>query len=669
MNKQAANKKILKLREEIRHHDMKYFVENAPEISDQEYDRLYKELRALEKNFPELIMPDSPTQRVSEKPIEGFSHVRHAIPMLSMDNTYSHEELREFDKRVKKNLGKEKYEYVTEFKVDGVSVSLRYENEKLKVGSTRGNGKVGDDVTLNLKTIKSIPLVFSSSKRNVSLLEVRGEVFMTKKWFEKLNKEREKKNEVTFANPRNSSAGSLKLLDPRITKERHLDILVWGIGQHKGVEFKNHDEAVQYLRGIGMKVMPWVKVCKDIEEVIAFCEKWHKKRDDLDYEIDGMVVKVNSLAQQKKLGNTAKSPRWMIAYKFPAEKALTQVLEVKMQVGRTGTITPVAILKPVHVSGTTVSRSTLHNFDEIKRLDLKIKDKVYIEKSGEIIPKILEVVKKERTGKEKTIKIPVKCPSCGSLLSRKKGEVALRCDNVSCQALIKQTILHFASRNAMDIEGLGVSLIDRFVDEGMIKDYADLYYIKFEDIRKLERFEEKSTQNIITAIEKSKSKDLNRLIFALGIRHVGEKAGWILATRFSSLENLAEQSVEGLTSINEIGPVMAEEIVSFFGNKKNIEVMKKLKEAGVKTKMQKSTKKEVLNGKTFVVTGMLKNYTRQGIEELIRKLGGNASSAVSNNTDFLIAGEGPGSKFKRAKKLGIKILNEENFKKMIGEST
>jgi len=668
MDRKIANKKILNLRKEVRRHDTKYFVENAPEVSDREYDKLYKELKTLENNFPELIVPDSPTQRVSGKPIEGFKHVKHAIPMLSMDNTYSHEELREFDKRIKKNLGKEQYEYATEFKVDGVSVSLRYEDEKFTVGSTRGNGKVGDDVTLNLKTIKSIPLVFSSGKKNVSLLEVRGEVFMTKKWFEKLNKEREKKNEVAFANPRNSSAGSLKLLDPRITKERHLDILIWGVGQHKGVEFKNHDEAVEYLRGIGMKVMPSVKVCKDIEEVIDFCEKWHKKRDDLDYEIDGMVVKVNSLAQQKKLGNTSKNPRWMIAYKFPAEKALTQVLDVKMQVGRTGAITPVAILKPVRVSGTTVARSTLHNFDEIKRLDLKIKDKVYIEKSGEIIPKILEVVKDKRTGKEKTIKIPAKCPSCGSLLSRKKGEVALRCDNVSCQALIKQTILHFASRNAMDIEGLGVSLSERLVDEGIIKDYADLYYIKFEDIRKLERFEEKSAQNVINAIEKSKSNDLNRFIFALGIRHVGEKAGWILATRFSSLENLAKQSVESLTSINEIGPVMAEEIVSFFKNKGNIEVLKKLKEAGVKTKMQKSAHKKVLSGKTFIVTGMLKNYTRQGIEELIRKLGGNASSSVSKNTDFLIAGEESGSKLKKAKKLGIKILDEKDFKKMIGES-
>jgi len=668
MDRKIANKKILNLRKEVRRHDTKYFVENAPEVSDREYDKLYKELKTLENNFPELIVPDSPTQRVSGKPIEGFKHVKHAIPMLSMDNTYSHEELREFDKRIKKNLGKEQYEYATEFKVDGVSVSLRYEDEKFTVGSTRGNGKVGDDVTLNLKTIKSIPLVFSSGKKNVSLLEVRGEVFMTKKWFEKLNKEREKKNEVAFANPRNSSAGSLKLLDPRITKERHLDILIWGVGQHKGVEFKNHDEAVEYLRGIGMKVMPSVKVCKDIEEVIDFCEKWHKKRDDLDYEIDGMVVKVNSLAQQKKLGNTSKNPRWMIAYKFPAEKALTQVLDVKMQVGRTGAITPVAILKPVRVLGTTVARSTLHNFDEIKRLDLKIKDKVYIEKSGEIIPKILEVVKDKRTGKEKTIKIPAKCPSCGSLLSRKKGEVALRCDNVSCQALIKQTILHFASRNAMDIEGLGVSLSERLVDEGIIKDYADLYYIKFEDIRKLERFEEKSAQNVINAIEKSKSNDLNRFIFALGIRHVGEKAGWILATRFSSLENLAKQSVESLTSINEIGPVMAEEIVSFFKNKGNIEVLKKLKEAGVKTKMQKSAHKKVLSGKTFIVTGMLKNYTRQGIEELIRKLGGNASSSVSKNTDFLIAGEESGSKLKKAKKLGIKILDEKDFKKMIGES-
>lgn len=659
---------MLKLRDKIRHHDRKYFVENKPEIQDQEYDRLYSKLKKLEKKFPEFIAPDSPTQRVSEKPIRGFYHVKHAIPMLSMDNTYSHEELRDFDERVRKNLGKEKYEYVVEFKIDGVSVSITYENEEFKRAATRGNGTVGDDISLNLKTIRSIPLKLSGQQEGTSsLLEVRGEVFVTKEWFAKLNKEREKKNEELFANPRNASAGSLKLLDPRIAAKRHLDIFIWGVGEHKGIDFKDHDEALEILRKYGLKVIPHVKKCKNIDEVIKFCDHWQKKREELDYEIDGMVVKINSLKQQKKLGSTAKSPRWMIAYKFPAEKVLTQLLDVKMQVGRTGTITPVAILKPVHVSGTTVSRATLHNFDEIERLNIKIKDKVYIEKSGEIIPKVLSVVKEKRKGTEKSIKLPTKCPSCGSVLEKDESEVALRCNNVSCQAQIKQKILHFASRNAMDIEGLGESLVEQLVDKKLVTDYAGLYYLEFEDVKKLERFAEKSAQNTIDAIEKSKSNDLNRLIFALGIRHVGQKAAWTLATKFGSLRELAKQDLESLTSINEIGPTMAESICNFLKNKKNQEVLKRLEKTGIKSKMPKSAKKAVLEGKTFVVTGALKGYTRQGIEELIRSLGGNTSSSISKKTDFLISGEEPGSKLEKAKKLGVKIVNENEFKKIVKE--
>jgi DNA ligase (NAD+) len=668
VDKDKARDKVSKLTEEIRLHDRRYFVENKPAISDREYDRLYRELKDLEKKFPGLVTPDSPTQRVSEKPQKGFRHVNHAVWMLSMDNTYSHGELRDFDGRVKKNLGKEKYEYAVEFKVDGVSVSITYEDGVFIRGATRGNGQVGDDISLNLKTIKSIPLKLYSEKAKIpALLEVRGEVFMPKKWFTKVNKEREKKGEELFANPRNASAGSLKLLDPRVTAGRHLDIFVWGIGQHKGADFKCHDTVVERLSGLGLKVIPHVKRCKDIDEVIKFCDRWQKKKESLDYEIDGMVVKVNSLEQQKKLGQTAKSPRWMIAYKFPAERALTQILDVKIQVGRTGTVTPVAILKPVHVSGTTVSRATLHNFDEIKRLGVKIKDKVYIEKSGEIIPKILEVAKNKRKGTEKEISPPTKCPSCGSSLYSEEGEVALRCNNVSCAAQIKQRILHFASRNAMDIEGLGDSLVTQLVDKKLVKDYSGIYYLKLEDIKGLERFADKSAQNIIGAIEKSKSKDLNRLIFALGIRHVGQKAARTLASRFGSLKELTGQKVEKLTSINEIGPIMAESIVNFFKNKKNLDVLGKLEKAGVKAEMQKKRAgKTPLKGKTFVVTGTLKSYTRQAIEELIRDLGGDASSSVSKNTDFLILGEEPGSKLNKAKKLGVRIIDENKFKKMIG---
>lgn len=667
MAKTAAKKKISKLRNLVNYHDRKYFVESKPEIPDGEYDRIYRELKDLEKKFPEFITADSPTQRVSEKPMAGFRHLKHAVPMLSMDNTYSHDELREFDKRIKKNLCGENYEYAVEFKIDGVSVSLIYENGLFSLGATRGNGRVGDDVTLNLRTIKSIPLKLSAEKDKIpSRLGVRGEVFMTKKWFARLNKEREKKNEDPFANPRNASAGSLKLLDSRITAKRRLAIFVWGIGQHSKAEVKNHHEALNYLKDLGLSVIPHVKVCSAIDEVIKLCADWQKKKETLDYEIDGMVVKVNSLRQQNKLGRTAKSPRWMIAYKFPAEKVLTRILDVKMQIGRTGIVTPVAILKPVHISGTTVSRATLHNFDEIKRLDVRINDMVYVEKSGEIIPKILQVAKDKRCGKEREIKFPSKCPSCNSPLYAEEGEVALRCNNVSCMAQIKQKILHFASRNAMDIESVGEALVEQLVDKKLVWDYADLYCLKFEQLKKLERFADKSAQNIIDAIEKSKSNDLGRLIFALGIKHVGQKAAWTLAARFGSLKDLSRQKKETLTAINEIGPVMAESVVNFFENRKNVHVLKKLKNEHVKTEMPKTRKSTVLSGKTFVITGALKNYTRQSIEEHIRHLGGNTSSSVSNNTDYLICGEEPGSKLEKAKKLGIKAIGENEFKKMAG---
>jgi len=667
MDNKETRERITKLRELIEYHDRKYFVENAPEIPDRRYDKLYRELGGLEEKFPEFRTPDSPTARLGEKPAEGFKSVRHARPMLSMDNTYSREELESFDERVKKNLGKEKYEYAVEFKIDGVSVSLTYTNGKFTRGATRGNGTVGDDVSFNLKTIRSIPLNLSRKSAKVpSQIEVRGEVFMTRKWFDRLNEEREERGEDLFANPRNASAGSLKLLDPRVTAKRHLDIFIWGAGEYTGVDIKVHDELLKFLKKLGLKVIPHAERCVDIKEVIKLCDRWQKKSGELDYAIDGMVVKVNSLDQQRKLGRTSKSPRWMIAYKFPAEKALTQILDVKVQVGRTGAVTPVAILKPVHISGTTVSRATLHNFDEIKRLDVKIRDKVFIEKSGEIIPKILSVAREKRTGRETAIKVPVKCPSCGAPLSRDSGGVALRCDNTSCAAQIKQNILHFASRNAMDIEGLGESVVQQLVEKGLVRDYADLYYLRSEDVKKLERFADKSARNIIDALEKSKQNELDRLVFALGIRHVGRKAAWTLASKFGSLREVAKQSARSLTAINEVGPVMADSITSFFGNQKNREVLEKLKMARVRTTMAVSKEKAVLEGKNFVVTGALKNYTRQGIEELIRRLGGNASSVAGKNTDFLVLGEDPGSKLAKAKKLGIKMINEDEFKKLIG---
>lgn len=672
MHKDDIKKEIDSLRAAVRRHDNLYYVANKPVISDQEYDRLYARLKELEDAHPQFITPDSPTQRVGGRPIEGFAVVKHITPMMSMDNTYSAQELREFDERVRKNLkdrGQE-YDYVVELKFDGVSISLLYEDGVWVRGATRGDGTQGDDVTNNLKTIHSIPHEFSGRAKRVPVLaEVRGEVYMTKKVFEEINRAKEKAHEEPFANPRNAAAGSLKLLDPNIVAKRHLNIFIWGLGHCEGVDFKKHEEILEYLKEAGFRVNEHHKVCRSIEEVIEYCNEWEKKRDDLDFDIDGMVVKVNSIGQRERLGATSKSPRWAIAYKFPAEKGLTEVKDIIIQVGRTGAITPVAILKPVHLSGTTVSRATLHNFDEIARLDVRIGDNVYVEKSGEIIPKVLSVAKDKRTGKEKSFPLPKKCPACGSKLHNAPDEVALRCENAGCPAQLKERMLHFASRDAMDIEGMGVAITDQLVDKGLIKDYADIYYLKLDEVKDLDRMADKSAQNLLNAIEKSKSNDLNRFIYALGIRHVGEHSAWVLANHFGSIDKLSTASQDELTRISEIGPVMAESINNFFTNKENIKILRRLSETGVKMSQPKMKGGHSgLEGRTIVITGTLKNYSRGQAEELVRKLGGNPSSSVSKNTYLLVAGEEPGSKFDKAKALGIKIINEEEFKKMAGLS-
>lgn len=660
--------RIEKLRETLKHHDHLYYVLNKPQVSDQEYDKLYRELKDLEDAHPELIRPDSPTRRVGGEPLKSFPAVKHIAPMMSLDNTYSADEIRDFDKRVRKNLPGEKIEYVVELKFDGVSASLLYRKGIWALGATRGDGTEGDDVSNNLKTIRSIPLSFSEEiAKAPDVIEIRGEVCMTKKAFEKLNREKEKNGEELFANPRNAAAGSLKLLDPKTVAGRGLDMYVWGTGHYEGIDFNTHIEVLDYLKKSGFRVNPHYKLCKTIEEVIDYCNSWADKRDKQDVEIDGMVLKVNDLAQREKLGVTSKSPRWAIAYKFPAEQALTEVEDIIVQVGRTGTITPVAILKPVHLSGTTVSRATLHNFDEIERLDVKIGDKVYVEKSGEIIPKVLSVNKEKRTGHERPFRIPLSCPACGSKLVRLPEEVAIRCENVGCPAQIKEMVLHFASRNAMDIEGMGDAIVDQLVDKNLIKDYGDIYYLKFDDVKKLERMAERSARNLIDAIEKSRLNDLNRLIYGLGIRHAGEHAAWVLADHFGSIDKLKDAGMDELTGVSEIGPVMAESIYNFFRNKENLAILKKLKEAGVKTSQTKiKAPGGVLTGKTVVVTGSLVSFTRSDIEELVRKLGGNASTSVSKNTDFVVAGVEAGSKLDKARALGVKIISEEEFKKIIG---
>ncbi len=667
MSARDVKGEIEKLRRLIRHHDYLYHVLDKPEISDQEYDNLYRKLKDLEDDNPELLTPDSPTQRVGGEPVKGFPMVNHIVPMMSLDNTYSADEIRQFDERVKKNLKGEKVEYVVELKFDGVSISLLYKNGRLSLGATRGDGVNGDDVSNNLKTIRSIPLVFREEAGIVpESIEIRGEVYMTRKALSEINREKEKKGEGLFANPRNAAAGSLKLLDPSIVAKRKLNIYIWGVGYYKRTDFKTHVEVLEYLKEAGFRVNPYYKLCSNVEEVTEYCNLWEKKRDKLEFEIDGMVLKVNNLAQREKLGMTTKSPRWAIAYKFPAEKALTEVKDIIVQVGRTGAITPVAILKPVHLSGTTVSRATLHNFDEIERLDVKIGDKVYVEKSGEIIPKVLSVAKDKRRGREKPLRIPTECPVCGSKLARDLGEVAIRCENVGCPAQIKEAILHFASRNAMDIEGMGDAITNQLVDKALIKDYGDIYYLKFNDVKNLERMAEKSAQNLMDAIQNSKVNDLNRLIYALGIRHVGEHAAWVLAGHFGSIEKIQDASIEELTKVNEIGPVMAESIYGFFHNKENLKILKKLKETGLRMSSAKiKTKGGRLDGKSVVITGTLKSLTRAEAEEAVRKLGGNPSSSVSKNTSFLILGEEPGSKLDKALALGVKIITEEEFKKIV----
>ncbi len=667
MSMKDIKKEIEKLRSEIREHDQRYYVRDLPAISDREYDRLYRRLKDLEEEHPELVTSDSPTQRVGGEPAKGFPEVKHLMPMTSLDNTYSADEMREFDERVKKNLKGETAEYVVELKFDGISTSLLYEHGAWVRGATRGDGTSGDDVTNNLRTIRSIPVSFGSEAGSPpSVIEIRGEVYMTKKVLEEINRGKEKSGEEPFANPRNAAAGSLKLLDPKIVAARRLNIFVWGVGYYEGADFKTHAEVLEYLKKAGFRVNPHYKLCRTIDEAVAYCDLWESKRDALEFDVDGMVLKVNSLAQREKLGFTSKSPRWAMAYKFPAQKALTEVEDIIVQVGRTGVVTPVALLKPVHLSGTTVSRATLHNFDEIERLDVMIGDKVYVEKSGEIIPKVLSVAKEKRTGKEKAFRMPATCPVCGSKLLRLKDEVALRCENIGCPAQIKEAVLHFASRDAMDVEGMGEAIVNQLVDKGLIKDYGDIYHLKLEDIMGLERMARKSGENLMDAITKSKSNDLNRLIFGLGIRHVGERSGWILAGHFGSIDALKKATVDDLTAIREIGPVVAGSIHNFFRNKENLKILEKLASSGVKMSQPKARPAaKKLEGKTVVITGTLKSFSRSEAEALVRSLGGNASSSVSKSTDLLVCGDEAGSKLDKAKALGVKVVTEEEFKKLV----
>ncbi|MBI4596128.1 MAG: NAD-dependent DNA ligase LigA [Candidatus Tectomicrobia bacterium] len=660
---EEIKKQIEKLRKEIIYHERKYYVEDQPEISDYEFDQLMNQLIILEEQYPQYLSPDSPTQRVGGQPAEGFPTVTHMIPMLSLDNTYSSQELREFDQRVKKGLGSGKIEYVVELKIDGLGVALLYEKGVLVRGSTRGNGVEGEEITQNLKTIRSIPLRLST---DTPLLEVRGEVFLSIKGFKEINKEREIQGETLFANPRNAAAGSVRLLDPRLTAARPLDIFIYALTYLENYQFKTHYESLQFLKKLGFKLNPHSKLCSNMEEVLACAGLWQEKRDELDYEIDGLVVKVNDLEQQLRLGLTSKHPRWAIAYKFPARQATTRIKDILVNVGRTGTLTPVAILEPVELSGITISRATLHNEDEIRRKDILVGDVVVIERGGDVIPKVVKVIESKRTGTEHDFKMPKSCPSCGALVYRPEGEVAARCTGASCPAQLKEKLHHFASRTAMDVEHLGPSTIELLLGKGLVCDFADLYSLKMEDLLSLERMAEKSAQNLLDAIERSKQVGFDRLLFALGIRHVGQRAARLLAQNFPSMEDLYKTEREDLQAIPEIGPTIADSVVMFFSQDQNKRLLERLKTAGLKTGTErKVATSEKLAGKQFVLTGALKDFTRDQAKKMIEDLGGRVTSSVSQKTDYVIVGQDPGSKYTQAQMLKVPLISEEEFKKLL----
>ena len=669
MDKKTARKKIEALRRTIERHDYLYYVEANPEISDREYDRLYHQLEELEEKFPELITPDSPTQRVGGEPLEGFAHVVHSPPMKSLSNTYNPEELTAFDRRIRKLIPDETFSYVVEPKVDGVAVSLRYEKGVLTRGSTRGDGTTGDDITANLKTIRSIPLRLLQSPAP-EVLEVRGEVYMTREGFARLNREREEAGLDVFANPRNAAAGSLKQLDPAIVAQRPLDTVFYTLGEYKGMTVRTQVELLGLLHKFGFRVTSRYWHCMNLKEVFDALEELKKIRSSFPFEIDGGVIKVNEFAVQDRLGSTAKSPRWAVAYKYEPEQAVTLLKDIIVQVGRTGVLTPVAVLDPVTVSGSTISRATLHNEDEIHRKDIRIGDHVVIEKAGEVIPAVVGVVREKRTGREKVFHMPARCPICGGPVTRREGEVALRCENLLCPAQLKRWIKHYASRTAMDIEGLGEALIDQIVDAGLVKSPADLYRLKPDQLENLERMGPKSAENLISAIAASRKRELWRLITALGIPHVGSRLAQTLADHFGTLDNLVEAAPEKLESIPDVGPVVAKSIHDFFRRPPVRKLLRELKEAGLTTRLTTGharRKGSPIAGKTIVVTGSLAKYSRSEVQELIRSMGGHAAGSVSSKTDILVVGENPGSKLAKARSLGITTMSESEFLKLIGK--
>lgn len=661
MTEEKAEKQIKALKEKIRENEYKYFVLDDPAISDAEFDQLMQKLIKLENKFPDLVTEDSPTQRVGGEVLDQFEKVEHSTTMLSLDNAFDADDLRDFDSRVQKNISGEDYQYVVEHKIDGLSAVMRYRNGIFELGATRGNGEIGEDITKNMKTIRSLPLKIEEEAE----LELRGEIYLSKSEFQRLNEERLENDENPFANPRNAAAGSVRQLDSKIAANRSLSILIYDLISHSERNFETHLEVFSYLKEQGFKVN-WHKSAKDIGEVIEICEYWQEERESLDFEIDGLVIKINNLSLRDKLGSTARSPRWAVAYKFPAQQKTTKIKDIEISLGRTGALTPTAVLEPVELAGSTVSRATLHNEDEIKRKDIRIGDTALVQKAGDIIPEVVKVIKEARDGSEKIFEMPKNCPVCGGEVIRPEGEAVTRCTNISCPAQRKESILHFVSRDAMNIEGVGPALIEQLLDNNLIEDYADLYFIKKSHLKDLERMGEKSSQNVIEAIEASKDREFFRVLYALGIRHVGIGAARILAQNFSSIEALKESKAEELEEIDEIGPVIAESIVGFFKERHNRDLISRLKQAGIRLEKEESEENSnFLEGLKFVFTGSLNNYTRSEVKDLVEKAGGRAVSSVSSKTDYLVIGDNPGSKYDKAQDLGIEILSEDDFTEML----
>ena len=659
---EKAEKRLRELRKTLRYHSYLYYVENNPKISDYEYDKLFQELLALEQKFPNLVTPDSPSQRVGASPLKEFKTVYHKTPMLSLGNAFDDTDLIEFDKRVKREAKTNTVEYVTELKMDGLAVSIRYENGTLVQGSTRGDGLRGEDVTLNVKTIRNVPLkLFGNEIPEV--IEVRGEVIMFKKDFEELNKERKNRGESLFANPRNAAAGSLRQLDSHITAQRKLHMIAYGTGEIIGKEFKKHFELLKFLETIGFTISPEAAICPDIQEAIKRCIYYTAHRDEYPFGADGVVIKVNDLNLQKQLGATSHEPRWAIAYKFPPEETETIIKDIIVQVGRTGTLTPVAIFDPVELEGSTVSRATLHNEDQIKRLDVRIGDHAIVRKAGSVIPEVVRVVKEKRSGKEIPFKMPDRCPVCGGPVARLPGEAATRCINAACPAQVKERIIHFVSRGAMDIDSLGEKIIDQMVDKGLIRNYADLYYLKEEDLLKLERMGNKLAAKIINNIQESKGRPLTNLIYALGIFQVGKHTAQLLTNKFKSLDDIMNASEEEIAEIEGIGPVTAKSIKNFFSSQQNRDIIERLKEAGVKTEKEVKAEPEnlPLDGVKIVFTGTLESLSRERAKEIVRNLGAETPNSVSKKTNLVVVGKDPGSKYERAQELGVKTIDEEEF--------